>query len=256
MQLAGQSTMAHLLLIEKNLPFKIFGTYVMSDDIVLAARKGIKTVQDLKKPGVVVATDSPGGSSQTVFDAMLLAKNAGFLITDLPKAVIIESSGERASALASGDADATAIHLTQANQVNEKTGDVTIIARLYQEAPNYMKDAWAARTDWLEENQATAAAIVASTIQVSRELSADYPKFQAAVKQLVEEPPPANEVKELYGIIKDNPVWPVDGGLTDERIKYMIDLGKREGFLKRDLTPDDVLDRRPMQQALKLVGAA
>ena len=253
-QIAGQSTVAQLLLIDRGQPFKIFATYSLSDDFVIAGRGDVKTIAQLKDPNTVVASDSPGGAGQAVFDAMLKAQNAGFLVDGIPKKVIIESSGERTSALASGDADATVIHVIQANAVNKEHGDVNIIAKLYGEVPNFMKEAYAARTDWLDENIETAAAVTASVIQSSRDLIASYAAFEAACKQLIEEPPPAEELKELYEIIKSNDIYPVDGGLTDERIQYMIDLGKEEGILKTDLTPDKVIDRRVMKRALELVG--
>jgi hypothetical protein len=35
----------------------------------------------------------------------------------------------------------------------------------------------------------------------------------------------------------------------------MIDLGKEEGVLKKDLTPDSVLDRRVMERAQEMLKA-
>ena len=248
----GQSTMAQLLLIDKGLPFKIFTPYTLSDDFVIAARGDVKTIAQLKDPGVVVASDSPGGAGTTIFDAMLKANNAGFLLSDVPKKVTIESSGERASALASGDCDATVIHIPQANDAAKQT-KINIVARLYGEVPNFLKETYAARTDWLQKNVETAAAVTASVIQSSRDLLKEYGAFESAVNQLMEEPPDAAELKGLYKIIQDNDIYPVNGDLTDVRVQYMIDLGKEEGILKSDLTPDKVLDRAPMQRAMELL---
>src|SRR5699024_6538528 len=156
----GQSTMAQLLLIDKGLPFKIFTPYTLSDDFVIAANDKVKTIADLKKPGVVIASDSPGGAGTTIFDAMLKSANAGFLLADLKKKVTIESSGERGSALASGDCDATIIHVPQASDA-AKERKVNIVARLWGTVPNFLKETYAARTDWLEKNQDTAAAVTA-----------------------------------------------------------------------------------------------
>jgi hypothetical protein len=75
-QIAGQSTIAHLLLIDRGQPFKIFATYSLSDDFVIAGRGNVKSIAQLKDPKVVVASDSPGGAGQAVFDAMLQASNA------------------------------------------------------------------------------------------------------------------------------------------------------------------------------------
>ena len=250
--IVGQSTMAQLLLIDKGLPFKIFSPFTLSDDFVIAGRKDITTVAQLKDPSTVVASDSPGGAGQTVFDAMLKANNAGFLVTDIPKKVIIESSGERARALASGDCDATVIHLVQANEVAKQT-DINIIAKLYGQVPHFLKETYSARADWIDENVETAAAVTASVIQSSRDLLENYAAFEGAVNQLMEEPPDAPSLKALYKIIQDNEIYPANGDLTDERTQYMIDLGKEEGLLKTDLTPDKVLDRRPMERAMELL---
>jgi NitT/TauT family transport system substrate-binding protein len=250
----GQSTMAQLLIIDKGLPFKIFTPFSLSDDFVIAANDKVKSLADLKNPDVVTGSDSPGGAGTTIFDAMLKANNAGFLVADIPKKVVIESSGERASALGSGDVDATVIHIPQADEAG-KQKKVTILARLYGSVPNFLKESYTARTDWLDKNIETAAAVTASVIQSSRDLKADYAAFDGAVKKLMEEPPPDETLKTLYDIIQKNDFFPVDGNLDDERVQYMIDLGKEEGLLKTDLTPEKVIDRRPMERAMELLKA-
>jgi NitT/TauT family transport system substrate-binding protein len=251
----GQSTIAQLLLIDKGLPFKIFASYSVSDDFVIASRGDVKSLEQLKDPKTVVAVDSPGGAGQAVFDAMLKSAGAGFLSGDIPKKIVVESSGERASALAGGDCDATVIHVVQANAIQKEKGDVNILAKLYGDVPNFMKEAYAARVDWLDENVETAAAITASLIQSSRDLLLDYSAFEKASNDLMEEPPAPADLKQLFGIIKDNDVYPSDGGITDDRIQFMIDLAKESGLIKTDLTPDKVLDRRPLERAMELVGS-
>jgi ABC-type nitrate/sulfonate/bicarbonate transport system substrate-binding protein len=252
---AGQSTTGHLLLIDKGQPFKIFCPYILSDDFVIASRGDVTELSQLKDSGVVVAVDSPGGAGQTIFDAMLLANNAGFLTSDLPKTVVIESSGERASALASGDCDVTVIHLPQANEAKQQAGKINILSKLYGEVPHFLKEGYAARTDWLDKNLETAAALTASVIKASREMAASYDTFAAGVGKVIDEPPEAAELKELHGLAGEYDFWPQDGGLDDERVQFMIDLAKREGLLKGDLTIDAVVDRRPLERAMELLGS-
>ncbi len=251
--LVGQSMLAQLLIADKQLPFKIFTPFSLSDDFVIAARTEVKTLEQLKDPKTVFAADSPGGAGQTVANAMLKARSAGFLVADIPKVVTIESSGERTSALANGDCDATVIHLVQSNAIEEQVGGVNILARLYGEVPNFMTYAYAAPQEWLEENMETAAAVTASVIQSSRDLKADYSAFESAVNQLIEEPPEASELKVLYELVQQYEIFPVDAELSDERTQFMIDLGKEQGLIKSDLTPDKVLDRRPMERAQELL---
>ena len=87
------------------------------------------------------------------------------------------------------------------------------------------------------------------------DLLASFEAFESACKQLMEEPPPTEELEELFDILKEHEIYPVDGGITDERLQYMIDLGKEEGVIEGDLTPDDVLDRRPLERALEMLDA-
>lgn len=250
----GQSLMGHLLLVDKGLPFKIFAPYILVDDYVLAARADkVSSLADMKSPGVVVGLDEPGGAGRTAVDAILVAENAGFLTSDLTKTVTIGSSGERQSALASGQCDVTVIHLSQAQQIPKSKGPIKNIAHLYGQVPNYLKEAYAAPTDWLDKNLATASALTASVIDSSRQLSASFPKFKSAVDKLVDGPPPASELKSLLKLINQYKFWPTDGGLSDQRVQFMIDLGKKEGLIKTDLTVDKVIDRRPVQRALKMV---
>jgi ABC-type nitrate/sulfonate/bicarbonate transport system substrate-binding protein len=252
---AGQSMMAQLLIVDKGLPFRVFTPFSLSDDFVIAARSDIKSLAQLKDPSTVVAADSPGGAGQTVINAMLKARDAGFLVADIPKVVIIESSGERTSALAGGDCDATVIHLVQAQSIEQEVGGLNILARLYGEVPDFMTYSYAAPQQWLDENLETAAAITASVIQSSRDLIKDYAAFDAAVKQLMEEPPKPAELRELFKVIQQNDIFPVDGGMTDKRTQFMIELGKSQGLIETDLTPDKVLDRRPMERAMEMLKA-
>jgi ABC-type nitrate/sulfonate/bicarbonate transport system substrate-binding protein len=249
----GQSTMAQLLLIERGLPFKLFCPYILSDDFVIATRSNVTDISQLKD--VVVASDSPGGAGTSILDAILVATNAGFLASDLPKKIVVESSGERTSALANGDCDATIIHLPQANSIPSKAGKINIVGRLYGQVPNFLKEGFAARTDWLDKNVETAAAVAASVISVSRDMAKDYAAWTTNVKEFVDEPPPASDLKQVFPLIDQYKFWPVDddGGMNDERIQFMIDLGRKEGLIKKDLKVDDVVDRRPLQRAAELL---
>lgn len=254
----GASTMANLSVIAQGSPFKIFAPYSLVDDYVVASLGDIKTLQDIKDKNAVVGIDSQGGAARTAMDAILVSQNAGFLVGDLKKIQDIESSGERSSALAAGQVQVSVVHKSQADKATAAGKQVNILASLYQSAPKYLKEVYAAPSKWLEANQATAAALTASIVKASREMRASQDTFVNAVKQLIKQPPSDAELQASWQLIKQYDFWPAAvTGLESDRMNFMLDLGVKEGILAQGrLTPDAVIDITPMNAALKQLGAA
>jgi NitT/TauT family transport system substrate-binding protein len=260
LQVVGASTMAQLSVIAQGSPFKMFAPYILVDTYCIAAEESIGTLQEIKSKNATVAVDSEGGAGRTGMDAILKAKDAGFLVKDLENVNGIESSSGRASALESGDAQVALVHIYQANKITQETGKkLNVLGTLYESVPLYLKEAYAAPQAWLDSNQATAAALMASIIKASRELSASEETFMAAVKELLPEPPGDDQLKLSFDLIGKYQFWPTDPptGLEDDRVQFMIDLGKAEGLLTNpSLSPATVVDNRPLEAAQKLVGPA
>lgn len=254
--IVGASTLAHMAFISKGQPFKIFSPYVNVDDFVIAGRGRVKALQQLLDPGVTVGIDDLGGAGQANFDAMLLAEEAGFLVRDIPSRVIIGSTVGRTSALASGEVDATAIHLYQADQVQAQTGDLNIISTMYGSVPSFMMLSVAASESWLEENLDTAAAFTAGVIQASRVLRQSFEEYEKVVNQFIKAPPPIEILRTIHDLASRYDIWPTAGGLQEERLEFMIRLGKTEGLFDVDLTPADVVDTRPRDLALEMLDSA
>jgi ABC-type nitrate/sulfonate/bicarbonate transport system substrate-binding protein len=254
----GASTMANLSVIAQGSPFKIFQPYSLSDDYVIAGLGDIKTLQDIKSQNAVLGIDSQGGAARTAMDAILVAQNAGFLVGDLKKTQDIESSGERASALAAGQVQVSVVHKSQADQAAAAGKQVNILASLYQSAPDYLKEVYAAPQKWLEANQATATALSASIIKASREMRANEDTFISAVKQLIKQPPSEAQLKNAWQLIQQYDFWPAQvTGLESKRVQFMLDLGVKEGILAEGrLTADSVIDMGPVNAALKQLGPA
>jgi NitT/TauT family transport system substrate-binding protein len=254
----GASTMANLSVIAQGSPFKIFQPYSLSDDYVIAGVGDIKTLQDIKDKNAVVGIDSQGGAARTAMDAILVAQNAGFLVGDLKKTQDIESSGERASALAAGQVQVSVVHKSQADQASAAGKEINILASLYESAPDYLKEVYAAPQKWLDENQATATALSASIIKASREMRASQDTFISAVKQLIKQPPKDDQLQAAWQLIQKYDFWPAQvTGLETKRMQFMVDLGVKEGILADGrLTPDAVVDMRPINAALKQLGGA
>lgn len=252
----GASTMGNLSVIAQGSPFKLFQPYSLVDDYVIAASHDISSLGAIKSRNAIVGIDSSGGAARTAMDAMLSASNAGFIVDDLKHVQDIESSGERTSALASNQVQVTVIHKGQVDQVKQKGKDVKELATLYESAPKYLKETYAAPAKWIDENLATATALSASIIKASRELRASEKTFVDACKKLIKQPPSDRELKDAYALVKRYNFWPAKvTGLEKPRLQFMIDLGEKETILnKGTVTAGDVVDMRPVNQALKKLG--
>lgn len=252
----GASTMGNLAVIAQGSPFKLFQPYSLVDDYVIAATGDIDSLAAVKSKNAVIGIDSEGGAARTAMDAMLTASKAGYIVGDLEHVQDIESSGERASALASSQVQVTVIHKAQADQVKQQGKTVHELATLYESAPNYLKESYAAPKAWLDDNLATATALSASIIKASRELRASEDAFISACKKLIDEPPSDQELKGAYALIKKYDFWPAKvTGLEKSRLQFMIDLGMSEKILSKGaVTAESAVDMRPVNAALKKLG--
>jgi ABC-type nitrate/sulfonate/bicarbonate transport system substrate-binding protein len=258
LQAVGASTMANLSVIAQGSPFKLFAPYILVDTYIIASTGDITTLADIKAKKATVAVDSEGGAARSGMDAILVGKKAGFLVGELENVQGIESSGGRASALENGQAQVALIHIYQANKLTAAGKKVNNLGSLYESVPQYLKECYAAPQAWLDGNQATAAALTASVLKASRELSASEETFMSAVKELIPQPPADDQLKLSFDLIKKYQFWPTTvTGLEPERLQFMLDLGKQEGLLTNpSLSPTSVVDSRPMDAALKMIGGS
>ena len=250
----GGSLVAHLLIRERGQDFKIFCSQTNLDDFVAVGRNGVNKLEQFFDPNVRVGIDSAGGAGEIILNAMFRAAGIKKRLADIPHTRLIESSGLRTSVFLANDVDATVIHLTQFNQVAHEIPDATIISALFEDVPIFIKEVFAARTSWLKENEDLAAAFCASIIKASRELPKDFDLFVQGVNEFVGEPPNEDLLKEIFNLVGQYDFWPVNGGLSPEAITMMAELAVEGGTLKEMPNPEVVVDRRPLERALELLG--
>ncbi|WP_246833509.1 hypothetical protein [Williamsia sp. 1138] len=233
---------------------KMFCPYVSMDDFVLAGAGGVDTVGQLFEPSTRVGIDSPGGAGAIVLNAMLSGVGEPRDIDEIPNQQIIESSSARTEAWATGQLDATVIHDTQYDGAAQTVNQPVLIATLYENAPGFIKVAQAAPAQWLEQNRELAARYCATTLRAMKELKADFGVFRAAVDEYVEEPPSEESLRELFDLIQKYPFWTEDGGLSDDSIKFMIDIASESGVLTQPMNAADVVDRETLNRAVELAN--
>ncbi|SEF15690.1 ABC transporter substrate-binding protein [Jiangella alba] len=250
------SLVSNLLLNEQGQDFKLFCPYIAQDDFVIAGANGISSVEDLFDANTRVALDSPGGAGDVILNAMLQALGQEQTAADIPGIQILESSGLRTTAFASGDVDATVIHDYQYYEAAEQATDPVIIASLFEEVPDFVKEAHAAPAAWLEENAELAANYCAAVLMGMRELSADYDAFVGAVEEFadVEEMPDDETLRALHTSAVDYGFWPgEDGGLSEESVTFMAEVGVKSGLLEEVPEYEDVVAVDVLERALELV---
>jgi ABC-type nitrate/sulfonate/bicarbonate transport system substrate-binding protein len=251
------STASHILLQQQGRDFKIFVPFLGTDDFVLAVNEKVKSPNDLFKEGVRVSTDSAGGAGYLIMQAFLDGLNTGKRVADIPSLVTLESSGQRTTALANGDVDASVIHINQFEEANEaQGGKLRTLATLYETVPHYLKESFAAPKEWLDAHQEEACALAAAVLSADRELMKNFDYYRESVGKIVEGGGPEEaELRTLHGLIRQYPFWGVNGELLEsDNVGFMIDLMKRTEMLSRDVSVEQAVDRRPIQCALQRIG--
>ena len=252
----GGSFVSNMLVNQQGEEFKAFCPFVKNDDFVLVSNPGIDEIGAIFADDVSVALDSPGGAGDIILNAMLQAAGEERTTSDIPGIQILESSGLRTTAFAAGDVDVTLVHLTQYNsEILPAVPDAQIISRLYEDVPTFLKETFAAPASWIDENLDTAAAICAAVISGSRTLVEDRAAFDEAVNTYVAEPPESAQLDEVYPLINDD-FWPIDTGITEEAATFMAEVAVASGVLDEVPAYDDIVDSRPFEMALELLGGA
>ncbi len=230
------SFVSHLVLRETGQDFQVFCPGFNGGDFVFVGSNGVDSLEDLLDPETSVALDSLGGSGHLVANALLRPVDA--VQEDLPNTTILTSSGQRTTAFANGDVDATVIHLYQLRQAEDQVEDPVILATLYEDAPVYITNSFAATAEWLEENSEAAAAMCASVFLANRELIADFDAYSEAVSTYIEEPPDQQVLEVLFELLPQ--FWPTEGGLDQDAVTFMAELGVDAGLLES--LPEDLED--------------
>jgi len=233
---------------------KMFCPYVSMDDFVLAGANGVNTASQLFDPSTRVGIDSPGGAGAIVLNALLSGIGEPRDIHEIPNQQIMETASARTAAWAAGELDATVIHDTQYDGAKATVNRPVLIATLYENAPGFIKVAQAARADWLAQNRELAARYCATTLRAMKALKTDFAVFRTAVHDYVESPPSEESLRELFDLILRYPFWTEDGGLSEESVKFMIDIATESGVLTEPMNAADIVDRETLSRAVELAN--
>ena len=234
--------------VTQGLPVKIFGGARNRDDDVLAALPPVTKFEDIFRDDVRVTVDSKGGTASAELQALIEASGSDAAVGTLPGITILESSGQRQAALAARQVEAAIMHIDQFWAVQEELPEAKIIARSV-DIPVFPIAVYAGLQPWLDDNQATATALVNSVTACCKAFNEDFNEFKTAVQRLVEEPPPQAQLRRLHEFAVENEIWPVDPVLTEDAFKLAADLATKAEVFIEPPSYEDSVDLRAMEAA-------
>jgi ABC-type nitrate/sulfonate/bicarbonate transport system substrate-binding protein len=252
--LAG-SFSATLLLIQQGQEFKYFCPFSNGNDLLLLGTGQVDSVQKLTERSTRIGIDSVGGLVNFVTNALLAAKGVSVNVETL-NTQIIEDSPLRTAALVNGDIQAALVHQYDIPAVEKELGkeNVHVLARLWTDTEGLIFETFAARTQWLDDNQETAAALTKAMLTGNRELSRSYDVYKQAVTKYVEGGAPEATLRTIWELAREYEFWSWNGDLNQEQIDFTVQVAKQSGILKGDVDTSQVVDRRAIEAAIADIG--
>jgi hypothetical protein len=253
-EVAIGSFMSTLLVRQAGQDFKVFCPNVGVNDQVLVGRNGITTLEQVFDPNTRVAVTSAGAGGDATMNAVFRGNGIDQTSADIPNAIEMGTSSVRMAAWANNEVDVAMVQLNQFRQAQDEVPDAVLIATLYESVPLFIFTSYSAPTAWLDENLETAAALCATGIKSSFVLSTDFEAYNAALQAFLTRPPAQEETVELFDMINQYDFWMLKTGITPEHAEFMIDLAVDTGLLESAPDAAEVLDMRPYEMALELLG--
>ena len=255
--IVGGSFLSDLQVIATGEPLKAFCPYSSGFDSRIVGVGDVDQLEEVTDPETTLAIESAGGPVNFFMDLVFRARGIDINTTQLENVSIIEDSPLRVAALANGDVDVALINAFQLPQLQEQLGEENVHV-----LSNVMEDvggggiflAFAATEDYLENNLEQATAFCASVLRANRELSSDFDLYVEMSNEYMEPDVDEETLRSTWESVVDANLWPYNNGLTQEGVELVLDVAMDTGLIEEELTYDQIVDERPIQGALELLG--
>ena len=249
-------------LIDKGQKVKAFcPIQVDSTEQLVGLKDKITSLDQITDPNIRVAVDSPGGLVNFIMNLVFQEKGIGVTVNDLKNVTILGDGSQRLAALAAKEVDVGSVDLFELPDLQKQIGAdaVTTLSNTAADA-DFVANIYFAPTSWLDENTDLAARFCAATLYSNRALAADYDQYKAALEQYIEGGVDEKIAKANWDFAREYDVWPYNTDpLSADAVKTIIDIGIPSELLEpstRDLKYEDVVDTRPMEKAMDLLGGS
>jgi ABC-type nitrate/sulfonate/bicarbonate transport system substrate-binding protein len=247
-------------LIEQGQDLKAFcPVQVDSTEHLAGLTDAITSLDQITDPDIRVAVDSPGGLVNFIMNLVFLEKDFGITVDDLENVTVLGDGSQRLAALAAGEVDVGSVDLFELPDLEEQVGaeNVTVLSVTAEDA-DFIANVLIAKTEWLDENTDLAARQCASILYSNRVLASDFEQYTSAVDTYVEGGVGEEIIQTNWDFAREFSIWPYNTDvLNEEAISTFIDVAIQSGLLEAsasELTFEDVVDTRPMEMAMEMLG--
>ncbi len=235
---------------------KIFGLVFNNTDLVFVANGNkIKQLQDLEKPGTVVAVNSKGDFTHVLLVGPLLKRGI-----DLTKVTVVEigGSGARTRALLAGRVDAVPVHFDQALEL-AKEGNYPVLLDPAKEYKAWFGEVYFATAEWLgkPENKRAAVDLLKANLIAFRRADKDFAWFADEYRKYSTDKDAAKApdaaIRPVWDLLRQQvKAWPTNmDTFTVENFKDLIPVYKAAEAIQGTVNVNEVVDRTYLDQALK-----
>jgi ABC-type nitrate/sulfonate/bicarbonate transport system substrate-binding protein len=234
---------------------------VDSTEQLAGLTSAITSLDQITDPNIRVAVDSPGGLVNFIMNLVFREKNMGITVSDLENVTVLGDGSQRLAALAAGEVDVGSVDLFELPDLVAQVGEdaVTVLSVTAEDA-DFLANILFAKQEWLDENTDLAGRWCAATLYSNRVLASDFEQYQDAVNTYIEGGVDDTIVQTNWDFARQYSVWPYNTDVMDEEaIRTIIEVGYDSGLVDQsalDLTFEDVVDTRPMEIAMDLLGGS
>ncbi len=232
---------------------------VDSTEHLVGIKDRISSLDQITDPDIRVAVDSPGGLVNFIMNLVFREKGIGIKVSDLENVTVLGDGSQRLAALAAKQVDVGSVDLFELPDLQKQlgAGAVTTLSVTAEDA-DFLANIYYASTEWLDQNTDLAGRFCAATLYSNRVLASDYDQYKAAVDRFIEGGVDESTTKTNWDFARKYSIWPYnDDVMTPEAVKTVIDVGVASGLLESKAsgyTFEDIVDTRPLQVAMDLVG--
>lgn len=221
----------------------------------------ITSLDQITDPDIRVAVDSPGGLVNFIMNLVFREKGMGITVNDLKNVTVLGDGSQRLAALAARQVDVGSVDLFELPDLVKQLGaDEVNVLSVTAADSDFVADALFAPSDWLDKNTDLAGRYCAAMLYSNRVLASDYDQYKSAVDTYAEGGVDESIIKKNWDFARKYQIWPYNSDvMSPEAVKTIIDVGIPSGLLDKsaaDLTYEDVVDPRPMEVAMKLLGGS
>lgn len=242
-QFSSETTNAALLAAQQGAPVRIVSDLLDNSWTVYGA-EGYGTCEDLD--GVRVAIHSEGSASAAMIRDWIATECPG---TE-PNYLVIAGSPNRYAALLAGEIDATPLELADAMALEAEAGDrFTRITSMAESLPQLRPTTVYGNGDWMAENPEVTRTLIQAQLEQNRMVAEDPAYLVELIERYLPEQENVEAVAEAYA-----PMFPVNGGLSEENLEFTIDFFAGAGAIEPGLAVEEAADLSYLRNVLDEIG--